>query len=365
MRMAAIMALLACLAAAPSPKPSSGEPMVRPEARVQTVPTPHQGDSADDPAIWIHPTRPELSLILGTDKQGGLHVYDMDGRQIQVVSSKCHPNNVDVLYNYSLDGKPTDLAVASTRDPSSVGVKVWSIDPDTRMLTDITRDPAIAVMKGSVPYGLCTYRSPRSGKYYFFVNDYNGRVEQYLLQDFGGKIDARLVRTLKLKSITEGCVVDDELGYLYMSEERVGIWKFNADPDAGDDRKLIAKVGEHALAADVEGLTIYSRPGGKGYLIASSQGNNTFKIYERQGENRFLLTINPNDGKIDDVSDTDGIAVTNCPTSERFPKGFLVVQDGVNKGGNQNFKIYAWEDIASDRLSVDTTCDPRHPAVKP
>ena len=52
---------------------------VQPEARAQTAPVPHKKDAADDPAVWIHPQQPELSLILGTDKQGGLHSYNMDG----------------------------------------------------------------------------------------------------------------------------------------------------------------------------------------------------------------------------------------------------------------------------------------------
>ena len=39
-------------------------------ATVETEPVPHSGDSADDPAIWIHPTDPAQSTIIGTDKHG-------------------------------------------------------------------------------------------------------------------------------------------------------------------------------------------------------------------------------------------------------------------------------------------------------
>ena len=37
---------------------------------------------ADDPAIWIHPTDPTRSLIIGTDKKedGALYVFGMDGK---------------------------------------------------------------------------------------------------------------------------------------------------------------------------------------------------------------------------------------------------------------------------------------------
>ena len=94
-------------------------------------------------------------------------------------------------------------------------------------------------------------------------------------------------------------------------------------------------------------------------MIASSQGDNTYKVYERAGENRFVLTIDPKAGAIDDVSETDGICVTSCPTSRQFTQGVLIVQDGVNAGGNQNFKLYAWEDISGTDLLIETTWRPR------
>src|SRR5262245_7823163 len=78
---------------------------VQPEARAQTAPVPHKKDAADDPAIWIHPQNPDLSLILGTDKQGGLHAYNMDGTPHAMVSDGSKPNNVDLIYNFKLGGR--------------------------------------------------------------------------------------------------------------------------------------------------------------------------------------------------------------------------------------------------------------------
>jgi 3-phytase len=336
--------------------------VVRPEARAQTVPVPHKDDAADDPAIWIHPIDPAQSLILGTDKQGGLHSYNVDGSQHQLVSPTSHPDNVDVLYGFVLNGKPTDLAIASTRGSHACGIKIWSIDTATRNLTDITPNGIIRVFNGSTPYGSCTYRSAKSGQYYFFVNHKDGSIEQYQLKEKRGNIAASKVRSLKLKSTPEGCVADDELGNFFIAEERGGIWKFNAEPDGGNERTLIAKVDDHGLKPDVEGLTIYYAANGRGYLIASSQGSNKFKVYDRQAPHHFVLTIDPKSGKIDDVNDTDGIAVSNCPTSPLFPKGLLVVQDGSNSSGKtQNFKIYGWEDIAAGHLITDTSWNPRSP----
>jgi 3-phytase len=113
------------------------ETVVQPEARAQTAPVPHKKDAADDPAVWIHPQQPELSLILGTDKQGGLHSYNMDGSALELVSDAAKPNNVDVLYGFKLDGRTVDLAVASVRGgKKGSGVKVWAIDAATRRLLD-------------------------------------------------------------------------------------------------------------------------------------------------------------------------------------------------------------------------------------
>ena len=39
----------------------------------------------DDPAIWIHPTNPQESLVIGTDKDtdGGLYVFNLQGKIIK------------------------------------------------------------------------------------------------------------------------------------------------------------------------------------------------------------------------------------------------------------------------------------------
>jgi 3-phytase len=363
-----VMVLFALLALALT-SPQDAGPVVRPLAVVETTPVPHDGDSADDPAVWIHPSDPGKSLVLGTDKHGGLITYEMDGRQLQVVSDGARPDNVDVVYDFPTGGGGhADLAIAGCRDSKAPGLKVWRIDAETRRLSDVTAGGIIPVFGHTEPYGSCVYHSRKSGTFYAFVNNKNGGQEQYELTAApGDKVSGTKVREFKLESITEGTVCDDEAGALYVAEERVGIWRFSAEPDGGGGGggagagagKLVARVGEHGLAADVEGLTLYCAAGGKGYLIASSQGNSTFKVYARDGDNAFVCTIDPRGGAIDDVSDTDGIAVTNRPTSASFPKGFLVVQDGSKKGGRQNFKLYRWEDIAGERLIVDPAWDPR------
>jgi 3-phytase len=351
--------------------PGSGL-VVTPAPAGETDSVPHDGDAADDPAIWVHPTDPAKSLILGTDKAGGLIVYDMAGKQLQIANRFCMPNNVDVLYDFDLGGgRKVDLAVATTRGAGEDGVKIWVIDPGALRIRDVTAgEPAmddgqvIRVIGKTVPYGICTYRSAKSGKAYFFVTGKDGHIEQYALVARGDRVGAKKARGLRLSGIVEGAVADDELGRVYFAEEHHGIWRAGAEPDASEKLTLIRKVGQNGLAVDVEGLTIYHASGGKGYLIASSQGNNVLKIYRREGDNEFVCTVDPKNGKppdpIDDIEDTDGIAVSNRPAGERYPKGLLVAQDGRNDKGRQNFKIFRWEDIAKPAgLTIDTTWDPR------
>jgi 3-phytase len=330
-------------------------PRATPKAILETEPVPSQGDAADDPAIWIHPRDPRQSLVLGTDKKGGLNVFDLEGRRIQLVSDSSRPNNVDVLYGFPLEGRTVDLVVAGTRSRSRPGIAFWQIDPDSRRLSEVGAVPAFNVFDGAEPYGSCVYKSPRDHAFYVFVTSKDGAVEQYRLDADGrASIQATRVRTLRVDSTAEGCVADFDLGRLYVAEEDVGIWGFGAEPDSGTSRTLVARVGEHGLAADVEGLTIYYASGSKGYLIASSQGSNTFQVYQRDGSNSFVLTIDPAAGSIGDIGESDGIDVTNVATSSRFPHGLFVCQDGRARNGRQNFKFFSWKDIAGDRLIVDT-----------
>ena len=122
-----------------------------PRAAVETEPVPSKGDAADDPAIWVHPDKPDRSLVLGTDKKGGLNVFDLDGHRLQIVSDGSRPNNVDVIYDFPLLGGRADLAVAGTRSKSRPGVAFWRIDPAIRHLTELGTVPAFTVFGGSEP----------------------------------------------------------------------------------------------------------------------------------------------------------------------------------------------------------------------
>jgi 3-phytase len=306
-------------------------------ATVETQPMPSVEDAADDPAIWVHPTRPAESTIIGTDKGGGLAVYDLAGRQLQYLPDG-KMNNVDVRHGFPLGGRRVALVTAGNRTDNTIAI--YRVNQQARTLENVA---ARRVTTLEV-YGSCMYRSPKTGKFYYFVNSKAGAVEQWELFDSGGKVDAKRVRTFAVSSQTEGCVADDELGHFYLGEEDVGIWKFGAEPDAGDARTQVDKTGAGGhLTSNVEGLAIAYGRNGAGYLVASSQGNNSYVVYRRGGNNRYVKTFRIVDGNgVDGTSDTDGIDVTAAYLGPAFPRGVFVAQDGSNDRGNQNFKLVPW-----------------------
>ena len=329
-------------------------------ATLETSAVPVADDTADDPCIWIHPTDPALSTIIGTNKNvgGGLHVYDLNGREIQFTGDG-RMNNVDIRYNFPLDGERVALVTAGERSRNTIAI--YKVNPETRSLEDVAvRDIPLGLEE---VYGSCMYHSPVDGQYYALVNDKTGRIEQWRLFDDGeGLVDGELVRTLSVPSQPEGCVGDDILAVLYVGEEEAGIWKFGAEPNDPVEGRMIDRVGTHTVP-DVEGLTIYYADDSTGYLIASSQGNNTYVLFTREADNKYVGTFRIVDSdQIDGTSDTDGIDVTNVSLGPVFPEGVFIAQDGDNPGANQNFKCVPWGVIArlfEPPLVISASWNPR------
>jgi 3-phytase len=152
-------------------------------------------------------------------------------------------------------------------------------------------------------------------------------LHQYRLEDDGtGKVKGTYVRAIGngvIQEYVEGLVADDELGYVYASDEPHAIRKFYADPDRGDNGQIAAFGTGDGISGDREGLGIYKCADGTGYLVASSQGNSTVKVYRREGEagdphrHALLTTIVTNGSR-----ETDGLDITNLPTSANFPQAF-------------------------------------------
>lgn len=320
-------------------------PIVHPT--VETDPVASGADAADDPAIWANAANPAASWVIGTDKQGGLHVYDMKGKS-HYFAADGKMNNVDLRSGYRLGGRDIVLVTASDRTHKSIAI--YSLDTASGQLSNIA--DGVQPTGLSDPYGQCMYRS-KSGRTYVFISDPDGLVRQWeLLSTRAGKVRARQVRDIKFGSQTEGCVVDDEAGILYVAEEDVGLWRVTADPVKSAVPTSVDKVADNKkLKDDMEGVGLYDLGGGRGYLIVSSQGNNSYAVYRREGDNAYLgsfsVIADPAKG-IDGVSETDGLDVSSANLGPGFEHGAMIAQDGRNMlpVENQNFKFVPWSTIA-------------------
>ena len=352
-------------------------------ARVETLP--FAGDeSADDAAIWVHPTDPALSLIIGNNKdtddlQFGIHVFDLSGNLLSSITGD-KQNNVDVRYGFLLGGSPVDIVASTNRTDDTIDL--FTIDPNTRTLS-----PAGSIDSGfDDPYGLALWDDRANGKQYVFISDDDGdgSIRQFELVDNGSSIGGSLAREWNVGSLTEGLVVDDSRRTLFVGEENVGVWRYDADPTAGTgtgNRLAIGQEDGEVRAGDVEGLAILyigDADNEQGYLLASEQGNNSFAILERYDHDgdgnpyEFLGRFDIAAGNgLDGVNDTDGIEVISTSLNATFPQGLFVAQDGSNDPEGQNYKLVSWTDVvyaAADDdpaliLGTDPDFDPRDHAV--
>ncbi len=294
-------------------------------------------DAADDPAIWVNKMHPEQSLILGTNKTGGLNVYDLSGKE-QQVRNIGNVNNVDLRDGFSLNATEVTLVATSNRSINAVSLLI--LDPVTGVLSDTILNIPSTVDE---VYGLCMFIDPQTKDYFVFVNGKDGKIEQWLIQDTNG-ISGELVRTFSVNSQPEGMVVDDQNSLIYIGVEEEGIYVTGAGASDPAELNFIPGSGRmnDVIEFDIEGLAIFSH-NGQQYLMASSQGNFSYALFAIGETTAYLASFVISDGSVDGVEETDGLDITTASLPAPFSDGLLVVQDGFNEDGeqakNQNFKL--------------------------
>lgn len=333
---------------------------VSPTFETDTIASDNISDAADDPAIWVHPTEPRKSIILGSNKRGGIHLYTLQGKEIAYFPIG-NVNNVDILPDFKLGSQTVILVGGSNRTDQSIDLLVLEPEGEKPSLKDIAaHELFINPEEIDDIYGFCFYQDKESGKAFVFINGKNGRVQQFeLIPTDAGKIDIQKVRDTLFDSQVEGMVSDEHYGLLYVGEEGKGIWKLKADPQEGNEKSLIPMSGEDnpMISYDIEGLAIYEK-GEAGYLLASSQGNFSYAIFERTGENTYLGSFVIEKNKfLDGVEETDGIEVSSVSLGEKFPEGIFIAQDGFNYDGDtlrpQNFKVIDWREIENQLQKIE------------
>jgi len=308
----------------------------------------------DDPAIWVNKLDPAKSLVIGTDKDenGGLYVFDLKGKMIRekVIKGIKRPNNVDIAYGLKLGDRKVDIAVLTERMTHKI--RIFTL-PDMKPIDG----GGIEVFIGETEtmfrdlMGIALY-TDSTGNIYAIVgrkigpND-GGYLWQYLLKDNGqGKVKASLVRKFgnySGKKEIEAIAVDNELGYVYYSDEQFGVRKYYADPSKGN--KELAVFAQQGFAEDHEGISIYKTSATTGYILVSDQSANQFKVYSREG------VKNANDHELItalkvSTNQSDGSEIYSKALNDDFKHGLFVAMSD-----NRTFQYYRWEDLARKQLN--------------
>ena len=333
----------ASLASAPRPVLPAAE--IPAQAETAPVGTGH-ADAADDPAIWRNHANPAASLILGTDKKAGLYSYGLDGKVRDFVAAGAL-NNVDLRKVRLADGSDRILVAASDRtDKAEPRIALFTLAPATGKLASLGSDTFLPA--GHPPleaYGFCMGGPLARGELArAYVVLKNGQVSESRLVERAGRIVPEHLRDVRLATQSEGCVVDDVSHTLYVAEEDVGIWRIALDPAALAARPFARVGAADGLVDDIEGLALARQADGRGWLVASSQGDSAYALLDL-ATGKLAGRFRIGGGAIDGTSDTDGIEIVLGDFGPAFPEGLMVAQDGDNAPDAQNFKMLSWQAI--------------------
>ncbi|MBN1821709.1 MAG: phytase [Prolixibacteraceae bacterium] len=305
----------------------------------------------DDPAIWINKKHPRKSLIIGTDKNqdGALYAFNLKGKIVKTFRGLDRPNNVDIAYGFKFNGEKFDIAVVTERLKQRIRVfrlpELVPIDMGDLVVFDGDTERA--------PMGIALYKRPSDNAFFVFVSGKSGPSEGYIGQyrleeSVPGKLTIQLVRQFGKysgKREIESIAVDNEMGFVYYSDETVGVRQYHANPDVEDADKELALFATQGFTRDHEGISIYKLNDGKGYILVSDQQANKFWIYTRNGTQQ-----NPYEHKLVKIISTktlesDGSDVTSFPLSKKFPTGLFVAMSA-----DKTYHFYSWDDIAKNDL---------------
>ncbi|EBL5619886.1 phytase, partial [Salmonella enterica subsp. enterica serovar Agona] len=103
----------------------------------------------------------------------------------------------------------------------------------------------------------CLYLTSDQSLYSFFIGE-EGVGEQWMIQSKdSAQITPRFIRKMSLPPNSSFCVVDDHNAKLYINEENVGIWSYEADPEADLIRYPVDLNDPHgSILGNISGLSL-------------------------------------------------------------------------------------------------------------
>ena len=284
--------------------------------------------------------------------------YSLDGQIRQTIAGIDRPNNVDVEYGVQLAGQAVDVAVATERLARQL--RIFRIDRADGRLVDLGGASILQSEEGEAgaPMGIGLYRRRRDGAVFAIVAPKTGPREgylwQYRLTDAGkGRIAATFVRrfgtfsasTVRPENEIEAVAVDDAAGYVYYADEGDGIHKWHADPDHPDAGRELVHFARTGFRGDREGIGIYARPDGTGYIVCTDQldGNSEYHLYPREGAPGDPHDHSKEIAVIRGGADaTDGLEISSAALGPSLPHGLMITMNSKP----QNFLVFKWDDIA-------------------
>ena len=260
------------------------------------------------------------------------------------------PNNVDVEYGFNFQGKKIDIAVTTERQQNKI--RIYEVP-------SMEEIGAISVFEGETdrdPMGISIYKNPQTEEIFAIVGRKFGPAGTYLwqykLSENNGKVTGEVVRkfgNFSGKKEIESIAVDDELGFIYYSDEGFGVRKYYADPAKGNQELVL--FGQKDFKEDVEGISIYDTGNGKGYILISNQQADTFNVYRREGDNgnanqHYRIAEIPVSTK-----ESDGSEVVNVNLGPKFPNGVFVAMT--------NGKVFHYYDWREFQKIIDEQSQPK------
>lgn len=296
-------------------------------------------DAADDPAIWYNEKDPSLSVVYGSNKIEGIHVYDLHGKEVQFISCG-RINNIDVRQAVLFGGQKIDILAGSNRTDKSIDL--FRILPDGKIDTTSLGKIGLGEVK---PYGFCLAKSAND-LLHLYVNDKKGSILHFSV-NAQGDLSTMEMRKLSLETQPEGMVVDDRNEKLYIGEEQKGIWVTDAFDTKAKKKEFFDSSTDKnpKIKYDIEGLALLPPH----YLVASSQGNFSYSVFDTRSKEYLSSFKVLSKDQIDGVEETDGIEILSRPLNEQFSKGIFIAQDGFNYQDSilqkQNFKFIDLQEV--------------------
>ena len=140
--------------------------------------------------------------------------------------------------------------------------------------------------------GLCSYRSPVTGKLYAIVTTDDGELDQIELHPVTAASPAGSIRRVPIGRGAGACVADDATQAVFVAVETTGLWRLGAEPESdATPMQLDALAPFGTIDEEVKGLALYRADAATGLLLAVDVGQGSLRVYDLDGTPRGAVTL--------------------------------------------------------------------------